>query len=64
MRRQKQVRVSDRVRDSVRNRVRVGLRLPLTFTPTPTSTPNQIKELIDMWMLQRFKDETIQDQMP
>eukprot|EP00321_Phaeocystis_globosa_P000207 CAMPEP_0118825914 /NCGR_PEP_ID=MMETSP1162-20130426/11609_1 /TAXON_ID=33656 /ORGANISM="Phaeocystis Sp, Strain CCMP2710" /LENGTH=899 /DNA_ID=CAMNT_0006756611 /DNA_START=21 /DNA_END=2716 /DNA_ORIENTATION=- len=24
----------------------------------------QIKELIDMWMLQRFKDETIQDQMP
>ena len=64
MRRQKQVRVSDRVRDSVRNRVRVGLRLPLTFTPTPTSTPNQIKELIDMWMLQRFKDETVQAQMP
>ena len=62
MRRQKQVRVRDRVRDRVRNRVRV--RIAVTTNLTPTSTPNQIKELIDMWMLQRFKDETIQDEMP
>jgi len=64
MRRQKQVRVRDRVRDSVRNRVRVRIVVTTNLTPTPTSTLNQIKELIDMWMLQRFKDETIQDQMP